>query len=270
MRLRASTLVLLLGEEESVSPDLAAESWRRWTDPSSAAAYRIAQDTGRSARSCACRAPVRLARRDGATIHAKAGVLELRPPAGPTPPPPRLVASAPVARGGDDDLDADSDALAAVLYACGAQPRLRHLARRPARRARTDRASRRGTRWPRCALAAFSSYRMAVAYAKLWEMRRAVRVSGGDAARVLHAAPRRPRPGGDPPRPRVRAGVVAPRSSVALPPDADRFPRARPAYRVAGGWAGRDRAHLPAWRCARAARPRDVHRSRRGLCGSSR
>jgi len=169
--------LLLLGEEEVVSADLATEIAQAVEGRASATAYRIGQDVealGTTPRLPG--APIRLARRDGATLHAKTGLLALRPRIGPIHRlRGRLVAvGAGTLEAAMAELDADSDALAAVLYACGAQPRLRHLATLPlvpGMRALVARSPKR--RRPHWALAVFSGYRTAVAYAKLWELRRA-------------------------------------------------------------------------------------------------
>jgi hypothetical protein len=170
--------VLVLEERETVPVGLAAEIADAIAAPD-VVAYRVAQETRGFDLALRLRhASVRLARRAGARIEVLDALgLEIRPAAG------RIghLSAALVADSADsiagvvDDLDADAAAYAALLRAGDVRPRLRHLACTPLGPAGRTLVARGGWRRPaaRWMLAVFDGYRVATAYAKLWELRRA-------------------------------------------------------------------------------------------------
>jgi len=174
----AAPWVLLLEEHEVVPAPLATTVRGVAEASEPPVAYRIPRDIDLFGTRFALRgAPVRLAPRAGARVRVGRGVAaelhvdgranRLREPLlGRTP---GSLAQAV------DDLDADAAALAALLHADGGPPTLRRLAAAPALagvRALFARGPARGV-WVRWTLAVFAGYRAMVAYAKLWEMRRA-------------------------------------------------------------------------------------------------
>jgi len=164
--------LLLLGEDEVATPDLAAAVVDATT--SGAAAHRIARALelhGVTVRLPG--APIRLARRDAARLHVGAGAsLAL------------AAAVAQVGRGASrlvveeaasleeavEALDADAAALAALLHALGVRPRFSALAAAPLAGAAPVLAARGGPLgWGRWIAAVLAGYRAFVVQAKLWE-----------------------------------------------------------------------------------------------------
>jgi hypothetical protein len=170
--------VLLLEECETIPPALETAIATAINGPAACAAYRVALEVqGLGLVLHPPGAPIRLARRPGARLRWATGLrLELAPGEGSVGRfPDRIVAvGADSLAGAIDDLDADAGALAGLLYAHGASPGLRHLALTPLlSSARTLVARGAGAPWRRWALAVLAGYRTTVAYAKLWELRRA-------------------------------------------------------------------------------------------------
>jgi len=173
----SSPWLLLLEEQEAV-PSALADVIVRAVEQPAPGAYRIGQDLetfGVTVRLPG--APVRLARRAGARLRLGAGLrLELEAAAGQVGRLEErlLAAGADSLAGALEDLDAHARALAALLHAEGASPRIRHLAFAPllpGARALVAPGAGRGL-WPRWPIAVLAGYRTAVAYAKLWEIRR--------------------------------------------------------------------------------------------------
>jgi hypothetical protein len=171
--------LLLLEEHELVPPALAATIVETVGAPGPFAAYRIGQEVRAFGTVFHPHgAPVRLVRRAGARLRLCRGLaLELRPPRGDAGRlrGRLLVRGAESLAAAVDDIDADATVLAALLARRRVAPRLWHLVFPPlaaAARAFAARGSWRGVdrRWT---LTVLGGYRTLVAYAKLWEMRRA-------------------------------------------------------------------------------------------------
>jgi hypothetical protein len=180
--------VLVVEERETVSAALAEEIAAAVAAPD-VAAYRVPQETRGFDVTLRLRgAPVRLARRAGARLEVRDGLgLALRPAAG-TPSRAARGAAGSIGRlagalvvdasgslaGAVEDLDADAAAFAALLRAGDVRPRLRHLACAPLGPAGRTLVARGAWRRPaaRWTLAVLDGYRVATAYAKLWELRR--------------------------------------------------------------------------------------------------
>jgi hypothetical protein len=182
--LTRSPWLLLLMEDEVATPALATAAAAAVGAAEGRVAFRIPIEvSGFGARLRPRSAPVRLATREGARLrfHAAFGA-DLVPGTGRVGRlEPPIVASDPgsVAEA-LEQLDADGTALAALLRAEAVRPRLRHLLLPPVAAAASRLAARAGARarWARWALTVFAGYRALVAYAKLWEMRRAEGVDG--------------------------------------------------------------------------------------------
>ena len=176
--------LLLLDEDETVPPALAAAVAEAIRAGASCAAYRVAQEVNAlGARLRPRRDSVRLARRDGARLTLGRGLVPALSASGTPGKLPGALEKAGAASLGEavDDLDAHASMLAALLDDAGARPGIclsvmafllaggRMLsARGPAPR-----------RWSRWSLALLAGYRCIVAYAKLWELRW---TSGGAAS----------------------------------------------------------------------------------------
>ena len=170
---------LLLLEEHEVVPAPLATTVRGVAEaPEPPLAYRIPRDVDLFGARFALRdAPVRLAPRAGARVRVGRGAaLEFRVDGRAGRLRESLLGRNPDSLADAvEDLDADAAALAALLRADGVRPTLRRLAAAPAlagARALFARGPVRGF-WVRWTLAVFAGYRAIVAYAKLWEMRRA-------------------------------------------------------------------------------------------------
>jgi hypothetical protein len=174
----SASWLLVLNEDEVVPPPLASEV-STVTARASRPAYRVGVEVHGLGAGVRLRgAPVRLARRAGTRLHARAHVgVELRPAAGPCGRLATRLLSSP----GDslaeavDDLDADSAVLAAMLRQRLVRPRLAPpvlAALAAGGRVLWGRgapgAPRR--RWGRWTLAVLAGYRAVTAYAKLWEV----------------------------------------------------------------------------------------------------
>jgi len=171
--------LLLLEEHEVVPPALADSIAATLGAPARFAAYRIGQEVRAfGATFHPVGAPVRLVERPGARLGLGPGLSPelraLRRGAGRLEG--RLVVRAADSLAAAlDDLDADAAALAALLARQRVVPRLRHLVL-PALAAGTRAFAARGARWAawqRWILTVLGGYRAVVAYAKLWEIRRA-------------------------------------------------------------------------------------------------
>ena len=169
--------LLLLEEHETVSRPLAAAIAAAVERPA-ATAYRIPQEvTAFGVTLRPRRAPVRLACRSDARLALRSGLaLELAfdGPGAPRLSEPLLTNGAPTLAAAVEDLDAQATTLAVLLHARRVRPRLRHLVVPPlvaGARALAARSARGGF-WGRWTLAVLGGYRVLVAYAKLWEMRR--------------------------------------------------------------------------------------------------
>jgi hypothetical protein len=169
--------LLLLEEREAVPPELVA-AIREAIGAADLDGYRIGQELSGFGTTFVLRgAPLRLARRRGTRLRVGPLGVELDPPSGRIGRLrlPLVVATAPLLATVVEELDADATVLAALLHARGVRPGLRHLAVSPLVPGARTLAARgqgraRGARW---ALTVVGAYRTAVAYAKLWERRRA-------------------------------------------------------------------------------------------------
>lgn len=169
--------LLLLEEHETVSPPLAAAIAAALERPL-ASAYRIPQVvTAFGVTLCPRRAPVRLASRSEARLALRSGLsleLALDGAAAPRLSGRLLTDGAPTLAAAVEELDAEATTLAALLHARRVRPRFRHLVVPPliaGARALLARGATGGF-WGRWTLAVLGGYRVLVAYAKLWEMRR--------------------------------------------------------------------------------------------------
>jgi hypothetical protein len=168
--------LLLLDEDETVPPALAAAVAEAIRAEASCPAYRIAQEVhALGARLRPRRDSVRLARRDGARLALGRG---LAPALSASGTPGQLTGALEkegAASLGEavDDLDAYAGMLAALLDDAGARPGIRTSVM--AFLAASGRVLwARGTAprcWSRWSLALLAGYRAMVAYAKLWELR---------------------------------------------------------------------------------------------------
>jgi hypothetical protein len=171
--------LLLLMEHEVATPDVAAAVERAVREPGDRAGFRVPIEVaGFGARLRPFGAPVRLAARAGARLgfHAVFGAAlvpegrrlgRLRAP---------LVAGDPsTITQALEQLDADGAALAAILRARRVRPRIRHLllGSTAAAAFHLTAPARARARFARWALTVFAGYRAMLAYAKLWEIRRA-------------------------------------------------------------------------------------------------
>jgi len=171
--------VLLLGDGEIASADVPAAIATAVAEPGARPAYRIpvaVQGFGATLRPP--RAPIRLARRSEARLRIGPGLaVDLGPPAGHA----GQLRSALIVRTTErlseavEHLDAQATTLAALLAERRRRPRLWHLVLGPLAAGGHTLVARpvrqRGSaRW---FLAVLAGYRAAVAYAKLWERRRA-------------------------------------------------------------------------------------------------
>jgi hypothetical protein len=168
--------LLLLDEDEAVSPALAAAVAEAIRAETSCPAYRIAQEVqALGARLRPRRAAVRLARREGARLVLGRGLapaLSVRGASG------RLT-GALEKQGAEslgeavDDLDAYAGMIAALLDEAGARPGIRTsvIAFLVAGGRMLSASGTAPRRWSRWSLALLAGYRAMVAYAKLWECR---------------------------------------------------------------------------------------------------
>jgi hypothetical protein len=176
--LTAAPWVLLLAEDEVTPRALATHAAGVAGSVGPIQAYRIGQEVlALRGRLRLPGHPVRLARRANVELRLGPGLgLTLATPGG-------RVGRLPVAFAIDrptsvasvvEELDADGTALAAVLHAGDVRPRAHQLLLGPltaTARVVLGRASAR-LGWERWVLAVVAGYRVVVAYAKLWEMRR--------------------------------------------------------------------------------------------------
>ena len=182
LEIGSTSWLLVLEEGDAVPPTLAA-TIARAVATDDADAYRIPQAVTAFGVTLGLRgAPVRLARRREARVGVRAGGLDVRPVRGRIGrlAPPLETRAASTLASALEELDADAAALAAVLHARRIVPRLRHLGAVPfVQSARALAARGPVPIWPRWALAVFGGYRTVVAYAKLWELRRAWESTAG-------------------------------------------------------------------------------------------
>jgi len=175
--LTAAPWVLLVAEAEIAPPALAAHAAAVDGDASAAPAYRLGQELHAPGGRLRLRGqPVRLARRVGAELRLGPGLgITLATTAGRAENAAAcLTIEAPPSIGTVvGELEAEGAALAAVLHACGVRPWLHRLVLAPvmaSARVLLGRGARLG--WDRWVLAVVAGYRVIVAYAKLWELRR--------------------------------------------------------------------------------------------------
>ena len=177
--LTAAPWLLLIAEDEVVSDAVATHIAAVAADAAAAPAYRFGQEVNvDGTRLRLPGKPVRLARRVGAEIGLGPGLcLALTTPPGRVEqgPAPLTIERAGTIGAVVAELDADGSALAAVLQAHGVRPWFHRLLLAPLAaggRVVFGRArSRLG--WERWVIAVVVAYRVVVAYAKLWELRRA-------------------------------------------------------------------------------------------------
>jgi hypothetical protein len=170
--------VLLLAEDEIATPAVATHVAEVVTSPGPVVAYRLRQEVHAYGARVRLRGrPVRLARRAGTELRLGPGLgLALAtPPGRVAQAPASLTIEGPSSIGTvAAELDAEGAALAAVLYARGVRPWVHRLLLAPlTASARIVLGhARPGFGWERWVLAVVAGYRVVVAYAKLWELRR--------------------------------------------------------------------------------------------------
>jgi hypothetical protein len=171
--------VLLLREQETVAPELAAAIASVTAAADGTEAYRIGQAVAVAGRSFTLRgAPVRLGARAGARlVVGRALGPELAVADGRVGRlPGRLVSrAAPSLAAALDELDGETTALAALLRADDVRPTLAHLALAPLLPVARSLfgSGPLGAAWQRWTLGAFAGFGVVTTYAKLWELRRA-------------------------------------------------------------------------------------------------
>jgi hypothetical protein len=169
--------LLLLQEDEVTPPALAAAVGAEVRGATPRMAYRIPRQLRALGATLRVGAPVRLARGPGARLRLTAALtVELRAASGR---PGRLAAhleawGAPSLAEAVQDVEAEAAAYAELLRAQGVRPRLHRLMVAPIVAAGGLLSARAAARlpWARWSLAVLAGYRPAVAYAKLWELRR--------------------------------------------------------------------------------------------------
>jgi hypothetical protein len=176
--LTAAPWLLLVAEDEVVAPAVATLAAAVAADAGAAGAYRLGQEVhAHGARLRLAGKPLRLARRAGAELRLgpALGLALATPPGRVGLAPDALTIDGPSTIGAVvGELDADGSVLAAVLHARGVRPWIHRLVLAPlaaAGRVVLGRA-RPGLGWDRWVLAVVAGYRVVVAYAKLWELRR--------------------------------------------------------------------------------------------------